>query len=196
MPLLLVQDELDYYCRYLESLGPAASDFLPVLTTRPATTSAILERLGLAILPGPAAPPSAGVAALGRELIELLDRGDMDGVTAFCARLRERWHLAGCERPAYVVGVGRSSGLGALRALADRRHFLAVAGCRDARVARLAELATSLYVVADPVADEDVGFLQQAAARRPQHRVLEGVLACPFGLLNTRTFEATTLVDA
>jgi hypothetical protein len=196
VPFLLVEDELDYYCRYLQSLGPAASDVLPVLTTRPASTAAILEQVGLPVLPGPAARPPGHIVALGRELCGLLERGDTAGVTAYCARLRERWHLGGGRRPAYVVGVGRSAGLGGLRALADGRRFLAVACCRDERVARLAERATSLYVVAEQVADEDVGFLQQATAARPRHGVLEGVLACPFGLLNARTFEAMTLVDA
>jgi hypothetical protein len=140
--------------------------------------------------------PGARAGRLADRLQSLLEAQDMAGLGAFVAELE-----AGLEPPrtparlAQVIGVGAAAGLGALRALADRRHFRAARRLRDGVVEEVAAAATAVLLVIEYVSDDDVVWLQRTLAARGRRSIVDGIRGCPLGLLHARSFETMTLLD-
>ncbi|MFC4770228.1 hypothetical protein [Effusibacillus consociatus] len=194
---VLVDNELQFYCAYIQSLiDPEGTKVFPVLTRFPEITYSLLEKRDVPCVFNSANQFSREVLDLGTELISMIEQGEIVKITQFYNRLKEKVSSRGQTTLSYVIGVGRSAGLGALRALADGREFLAVESLQDEKISHLRFKAKSLYVVVEDLKDEDVVYLQNASNSEPQQEIFEGVRAFGIGYLHARNFEMMTYLDA
>lgn len=187
MSFVLCDNIRSYYAYYLQSvIGDSAS--IPIFTRRVEATRAYLERMGYVINSEHSLSQESMTCA--DELNELIDREQWEGIASFYQRYSKGKSV---RSGAYIVGVGRSAGLGVLRALSDGRDFVAVGSLRDEALSKLYDVAQSIYIVMEELTDQDASYIinrSQEISKR------EALIDVSIGFLHGRTFETMTLLDA